>query len=1040
MSSTGNQQEFKTVAFVPKPDGKANGIPAPLLALPDGIIAGTYPFGSSVTQLPVLVNSALPSIMFSDPLFPWIEDATTPRIWLALLLFDEAEFENGLVKEQQVATSSLPVSVRELDPSIKSVNSIWVNNTLLSHLLPTVKGPELFTHLRGFENADGKVLFKESVVPGNRFPLPNSTSKVHLVLKDTKLTGTNDTTGFISLYSWEFSTLGEYAYKVTTDTVGKLGQSGWAADRIILLSSFENVFYSSENVFKEELEKKELNTLEINQVLLRAKFPRSGFYPTFTQSSFEPLPICLSPESGEDRSLYTQGFVPDPGFPRFVFLKNAWYHGPLVHFLTSGKLPHYAYNAGDVVIEETGLGVDISYAEAWDLGRLQALRDQKFVNEIAIWKSWLHRNTAPPNEYISNWIQDIIKLRMVPRDHLIPVPELLPENSVRYFKVDTAWIQAQMEGAFSVGRSLEAERDKDMELRLHSYFPTLPDHLGGIIVRAEALANWPLLEIVGWSGSDEELTQWSIVRLEEDILLAIFEGHPAAVGFRPKTEELYPGFNPGYDEEGISINTIEFRDTTSWKPTDTPTGQMIEGNFQFPTNLRLLKSEELIAHLIELGVDSPNSADLGLEMARLAEGMVIYITPPETGESGIQTSTLPDIELITRDSLPSDPVETGGGEESGESGEEEEPTGGAEVTGADQATGEDGDTGEDEATGEDGDTGEAMESGGESNEEESGEFESGMDDTDIDPEEETGPIETGEEDNTEETGDTPDAETGDETGSEDETECNMDETGEDFKDKVDSWVFKHEHLLMILIVILGALILVVLFSNYEKGKWSKPDFLVDRFEGMRGSEEMRFIEQFYEELIPITNTKNKLEFMVQAPASIYGYMDMSELEYEIQGKIVLVTLPVARVSNPIIDLDSIREYNFANRRNQILLFNKTKKFESAFSDIITTFKQTKKAIRENAIQNDILQDVDKQARIYIIQTAASMGYQVQFKERKSENVISTKIKEEFEKLLGKGAEKTDAASKAVKEGASEAEKDAKKSQTSRKTLWYWKKE
>jgi hypothetical protein len=77
---------------------------------------------------------------------------------------------------------------------------------------------------------------------------------------------------------------------------------------------------------------------------------------------------------------------------------------------------------------------------------------------------WNEFNANAPNNtdwpVIHKWITDKMYLGDIPAHVLFPDPSFIPEESLRFFYIDDAWLDCLIDGALSVGNHLE--RDDDM--------------------------------------------------------------------------------------------------------------------------------------------------------------------------------------------------------------------------------------------------------------------------------------------------------------------------------------------------------------------------------------------------------------------------------------------------------------------------------------------------------------------------------------------------------------------------------------------------
>src|SRR5687768_2867210 len=64
---------------------------------------------------------------------------------------------------------------------------------------------------------------------------------------------------------------------------------------------------------------------------------------------------------------------------------------------------------------------------------------------------WMGTQIAPIPEGLRRWLVDLRLLRHVPFHYLVPRPELLPTESVRFFYVDPTFTDRLVDGALAAG-------------------------------------------------------------------------------------------------------------------------------------------------------------------------------------------------------------------------------------------------------------------------------------------------------------------------------------------------------------------------------------------------------------------------------------------------------------------------------------------------------------------------------------------------------------------------------------------------------------
>ena len=166
-------------------------------------------------------------------------------------------------------------------------------------------------------------------------------------------------------------------------------------------------------------------------------------------------------------SFYRSPFSPLPVPPAQV----AYYSGP---------------DAAAAYDPQTGL-FDVSYAAAWQLGQLLALQSASIASALYQWKRAVTRQQAvaaedalltrrlagtqafpsvlgprsaaaaatPPGlpDDVVTWFGSLAGLHGVPFSYLVPDERMLPPESIRFFHLDPNWIDALIDGAFSIGRA-----------------------------------------------------------------------------------------------------------------------------------------------------------------------------------------------------------------------------------------------------------------------------------------------------------------------------------------------------------------------------------------------------------------------------------------------------------------------------------------------------------------------------------------------------------------------------------------------------------
>src|ERR1044072_2152613 len=88
-------------------------------------------------------------------------------------------------------------------------------------------------------------------------------------------------------------------------------------------------------------------------------------------------------------------------------------------------------------------------------------------------------------EQISKWLGRLRNLEGVPFNYLVPDERMLPPESIRFFRIDRAWLDCLADGAFSVGRVGSSALEDDREHGAKSPAAGLAPKLTGFLLRSE---------------------------------------------------------------------------------------------------------------------------------------------------------------------------------------------------------------------------------------------------------------------------------------------------------------------------------------------------------------------------------------------------------------------------------------------------------------------------------------------------------------------------------------------------------------------------
>lgn len=214
---------------------------------------------------------------------------------------------------------------------------------------------------------------------------------------------------------------------------------------------------------------------------------------------------------------------------------------------------------------------DVSFAAAWELGRLLALKNKGMSLSLYRWKRMhstqlrlaeqqeqhahlpYHKDTDHAidlPEEVENWFSALGLLKGLPFNYLVPDERMLPKESFRFFQLDPEWISCLIDGAFSVGRVTSGDAAHDKKLHQTYVNGQQPPVVSGFLLRSYVVKGWPKLQVDGYRqmASDElgmDANKLNILRIDHlspNVLICLFEGDAVAVDIHQKPEMLHWGF------------------------------------------------------------------------------------------------------------------------------------------------------------------------------------------------------------------------------------------------------------------------------------------------------------------------------------------------------------------------------------------------------------------------------------------------------------------------------------------------------------------
>jgi hypothetical protein len=476
-------------------------------ALNPADIHGVFPPEGSLGEH----SNCLAHIILNRSTLPWereAEEGKKDAPWLALLLFDDEEKPRSriltLKQLQDQAENAKPgegkfprFTVETAQHLEDLLTVIDVRQSLLKSIMPEWEELKLLAHVRAGKDAEEDPTGEElAVVIGNRLPQKGKSSTVHLVSIENRFEG------------------GEFNYQ-------KAGKDDLIG--LVSLKSWRFACEDEQKSFKRLLEN--LNSTE----------------PVDQRGALRLSVDRLHPAA----RLLDQGYVLLPHYFRQGDKTASWYRGPLIPGEDPTEISLPVRAADELLRYDPELGMfDVSYAAAWELGRLLALQNKQFSTGLFRWKRahvqqlaqteqrLLHSHLsdhgksvvagAMPEE-LSDWLEGLSLLRGVPFNYLVPDEGMLPPESIRFFQVDGLWLECLLDGAFSIGRVTANDHKKDQALSDRGAAAKPFETVTGILLRSEVVRGWPGLLVDAYNDKDP-LQLLRIERLSADVLICLFDG------------------------------------------------------------------------------------------------------------------------------------------------------------------------------------------------------------------------------------------------------------------------------------------------------------------------------------------------------------------------------------------------------------------------------------------------------------------------------------------------------------------------------------
>lgn len=513
------------------------------------------------------------------------------------------------------------VSMEAFEKPEDQFSYVDIDSILLDKVIPLNSELTHLTHVRETVLPD-ETQTDHIFVIGNRLPTPGEKCTVHLISLEGR-----------------YNEDGKFIYK--GDNTEPIPASAPKLIRLVTLKHWDFYCVDQKKNLIESL--KELNTTTQGDASHTLQLPNDGVTNTTVKSYLE------------------QGFVPLPHSLREGSQSVSWMRGPLINSfdkqgLIDTEIDHKVTEglvtcADELTLFEPELNMlNVAYSSAWELGRMLLLNESDLAQEMFQWKRQkqqelhkaeqlivkphlpFHDQTDPPMgipEKLGEWLDQLRLLEHIPFNYLISDERLLPKESLRFFQLDERWIEALLDGVFSIGRVPYGDQFKEKANAI--------PNLTGILIRSDVVSNWPDILIDGYSVKpdstnldgnleDNQLRLLRIERLTEDILFCIFDGKVVTVDIHLKPETVHFGYNRPANHDINPVCHDYFKDLRDLDGTEAQKGhEPIPVAIAWKNKAKTAKEANRVIDVLAQGTNFkdaqidppngyPNAAEFALQM------------------------------------------------------------------------------------------------------------------------------------------------------------------------------------------------------------------------------------------------------------------------------------------------------------------------------------------------------------------------------------------------------------------------------------------
>lgn len=171
-------------------------------------------------------------------------------------------------------------------------------------------------------------------------------------------------------------------------------------------------------------------------------------------------------------------------------------------------------------------------------------------------------------ERLEAFLNDLRLLRRIPLSYLVPDPNLLPPESIRFFHVNQTWIDRVIDGVFSTTNigTVDFHYSLTTLQLIRTMIDPSPNEMTGLLIRSELTRCWPKMLVRAFKTAaagvdDDETTNPAasirVLRAEpisRDIFIALFAGQPKRVHIREPFDGVRFGVEPKESGFGYEVD------------------------------------------------------------------------------------------------------------------------------------------------------------------------------------------------------------------------------------------------------------------------------------------------------------------------------------------------------------------------------------------------------------------------------------------------------------------------------------------------------